>query len=277
MKKGKLIVILGQSGSGKTTLANEVILTGVILFDNKTLPHGIAPWEEEYPKALQELTTDLNNTSFYARKYVTRDIRKDDVGVIHATKEEMDKVCDVVLSGYKENDYYGFNTKEIINQIDNGKYPVIVTGFMQTLQLLLRRFYELGRLEDIYVVGIRSLLYDLDHYNKLEQNRYGKENINEHIRESAKRRFEESRLLARQYYYFGGMESETGVFDYVVKNIRFKYGRDIDLRKEGSFIYNIASRFDGVRTKEQLDKIMELIHCNLNEFTPVQEDEIKRI
>ena len=73
------------------------------------------------------------------------------------------------------------------------------------------------------------------------------------------------------------MESKTGIFDYVVKNFRFKYGRDIDLREIGNHIYNLASRFDIDRNEEQLQKIMDFIHCDLNEFTPVQDEEIKEI
>lgn len=275
MKKGKLIIILGPSGSGKTTLANQLILSGVLLDNHQLIPSNVHYTDEEYFEFLKKLTTNYDYKTFYAKKYVTRELRNDDVGVIHCTKEEMNSICDVIIPGYKEGDYIGFDVREMINQIDRNQYPVIVTGFMEALQIILRRFDELGRLDDVYMVGVRSLLESEASYKKLEQSRYGEANSN--TSESARRRYEHSLLFARQYYYFGGMDADTGIFDYIVTNLRFKYRPDKDLRNDGTVIYSLATRFNHVgRNPEEKERIKEFLNCDLSKFEPVQESEIKQ-
>lgn len=269
MGKGKLIIVVGQSGSGKTKLANEIILTGCMLNDNKTIPSNIWPEDEEYVSCLAEIVNDSNNSTYYASKYVTRDIRKDDVGVIKSTKEGIEKECDIVIPGYKEGDLIGINSDEIIEQIDQGKCLVLVTGFMDLLQLILRRLYELGRLDDVFIVGINGFLKDEETYESLEQSRY--DSSEQSVIESADSRFKHSRLFARQF-----MEL-SDILDWTVDNYRMKYVRDKDLRDEGTIIYNAANHLLEKRDDKKINAIVDFISCDLSEFVPVKNEEIKHI
>ena len=146
MQKGRLIIVVGKSGSGKTKLANEIILSSCMLNDNKKIPSNIYISDPEYPEYLASIVEDYNNSTFYAKKYVTRAIRKDDVGVVKGTKEKIESECDIVIPGYNEDDVIGISIDNIIKQIDEGKCPVLVTGFMELVQLILKRLYELDRL-----------------------------------------------------------------------------------------------------------------------------------
>lgn len=114
MKKGRLILIVGASGSGKTVLANEIIRKGAILNDQETIPRDCISGDNDYYDQLAKVGTNCMNTFFYAKKYLTREPRSEDVGIVHSTKDEMDSVCDIVMPGYKEGDYVGFNIDEII-------------------------------------------------------------------------------------------------------------------------------------------------------------------
>lgn len=278
-KKGKLIVIVGATGSGKTALANEVILRGVNTFDKKW---SLTPQDDGYFEELKEVTSDPDNTYFYARKYVTRDLRKEDTGIIHCTKEEMDSTCDVVVKGYKEEDYIGFNINEIISQIDQGKFPVIVTGFMEVLQLILKKFDELGRLDDICMVGIDGPTYSREEFIELERKRHNYE-MDDSILDSADKRFKQSRLFLRQYYYFRDFtkhsEKSVGMlYDTVVPNLRFKYA-ETDTREAGEYIFSFVdnSTLGGHRNEKQIKKIKEFIGCDLSIFKPVEDKEVKHI
>ena len=60
---------------------------------NKELVNLLSEVEEvygEYKGYLKNMNYDYK--TFYAKKYVTRELRNDDVGVIHCTKEEMDSI-----------------------------------------------------------------------------------------------------------------------------------------------------------------------------------------
>ncbi len=267
MSKGKLIIVVGKSGSGKTSLANEIILTGVMLNDNKSIPSGIS----EYPEKLASIVEDSNNSTFYAKKYVTRTIRKDDVGVVRGTKEQIESECNIVIPGYNEDDVIGINIDKIIKQIDEGKYPVLVTGFMELLQLVLKRLYELGRLNDVFLVGINSFLNDEKQYADLEQSRY-ETNDTKLTSQSADSRFKHTRLFARQY------AESIDIFDWIVDNYRMKYAHEKDLRGEGTVIQNVARNPRlWERDEKQKKAIIDFICCDLKSFEPVQDSEIKRL
>lgn len=271
MSKGKLIIIVGKSGSGKTKLANEVILSGCLFNDDKYIPSNIYSYDPEYPIYLSNIVNDDNNSVFYAKKYVTRDIRKDDVGVIKGTKEEIGSTCDVIVPGYNDGDIIGINMNEIIGQIDQGKSPVLVTGFMELVQLILKKLNELGRLDDVFLVGINSFLNDEKQYADLEQSRYETKDT-ELASQSADSRFKHTRLFARQY------AESIDIFDWIIDNYRMKYAHEKDLRGEGAVILNVARNPRlWERDEKQKKAIIDFICCDLKSFEPVQDSEIKRL
>lgn len=271
MSKGRLIIVVGKSGSGKTTLANEIILTGCMLNDNKSIPSGISIRDPEYQKYLASIVDDSNNSIFYAKKYVTRSIRKDDVGVVKGTKEEIESECNIVIPGYNEDDVIGINIDKIIEQIDEGKSPVLVTGFMELLQLVLKRLYELGRLDDVFLVGINSFLNGEKQYTDLEQSRYETKDT-ELAKQSADKRFIHTRLFARQY------AESIDIFDWSIDNYRMKYAHEKDLRGEGAVIQNVAAKPRQLqRDDKQKKAIIDFICCDLKSFEPVHDSEIKHV
>ena len=271
MSRGRLIIVVGKSGSGKTRLANEIILTGCMLNDNKSIPSDIYIDDPEYSGNLASIVDDSNNSTFYAKKYVTRTIRKDDVGVVKGTKEKIESECDIVIPGYNENDVIGRNINKIIKQIDEGKCPVLVTGFMELVQLILKRLYELGRLDDVFLVGINSFLNDEEQYTNLEQSRYENKDT-ELARQSADNRFRHTRLFVRQY------ADAINIFDWTIDNYRMKYAHEKDLKEEGTVIQHVATIPRQLeRDDKQKTAIIDFISCDLKSFEPVKDSEIKRL
>ena len=269
MKKGRLILIVGPSGSGKTVLANSIIRNGVSFLNDETLPSNIYEYDSNYYEELAKITTNFENDYFYARKYLTREPRKEDIGIIHASKEEMETKCNIIMPGYKDGDFVGLNTNEIISQIDKGKHPVLVTGIMGVAQEVVKEFYERNRLDDIYLVGIYAFLKKSSEYVKLEKGRYQGSIKETNAIESAQKRSSESRLFARQFNEFFPM------FDYIFDNLRLKYAHDPDHKKEASCICSLSeSNLPLDRNEEQKRKLMEFISCNLEKFEPVKDEEI---
>lgn len=269
MKKGRLILIVGTSGAGKSVLANEIIRKGAILNGEESMPSNCIQGDEDYYDELAKISSNRDNTFFFAKKYLTREPRSEDVGIAHSTKAEMDSVCDVVMPQYKEGDYVGFNVEEIISQIDKGKCPIIVTGIMGAIQEIIKAFYERKRLDDIYLVGIRGFLMDMDKYIKLEKGRYRGRVMESSTIESAQKRCHTSRKFARIIGDFSSM------FDYEFDNYRLKYFREPDLAEEAINICTFAQYPSLDRSEEQTRSLMEFISCNLNELEPVREDEIR--
>ena len=269
MSKGRLIIVVGKSGSGKTRLANEIILTGCMLNDNKRILSGIYMGDPKYSEYLSNIVDNPNNSTFYAKKYVTRAIRKDDVGVIKGTKEKIESECDIVIPGYNEDDLIGINIEKIIKQIDEGKCSILVTGFMELVQLILKRLYELGRLDDVFLVGINSFLNDEKQYENLEHSRYESKDI-ELANKSADNRFRHTRLFARQY------AEAINIFDWTIDNYRMKYATEKDLRGEGTLIQHMATMPRQLeRDDRQKKAIIDFISCDLKSFEPVHDSEIK--
>lgn len=271
MKKGKLIIVIGSSGSGKNTLSNEIILSGLMFNDNVSIPSNIWKDDPEYISYLSKYTSDQSKSMFYATKYVTRELRSEDVGVTKCSVDEMRSKCDVIIPGYNDNDFIGFDMNEIISQIDQSKTPVIVTGFMEALQLILKKFYELGRLDDVFIVGINDFLRDEVSYTGLEQKRYENEDAHSMVTSSAENRFKHSRVFARQYTDF------HDILDWDFDNYRMKYATEPDIRREGTVIEHYVSHSQYARSEEKTKRILEFIACDLKDFQPVQDGEIRHL
>ncbi len=233
MSKGKLIIITGTSGVGKSKLADEIIEHGY--FNDQKVE--------------------------YANKYLMRAPRQEDKGIIYATKEEIEAKCDVILPGYRDGDYIGLNTKDIFDEIDKGKYLIVVSGFMEFLQKVLSQFAKENRLNDILVVGIHGFLIDSSDYTTLGDRR-GQNNDNEY-----NKRFMQSRLFIRQY------DEWEDIFDYQVKNFRAKGLIKYDLTDDVYSISNLAVR-NIERDSESLKTIRDFITCDLSKSKPVNDDEI---
>ena len=269
MQKGKLIIIVGPSGSGKTLIANEIILAGQ-MFEDRMGTH-MYPADERYIPYLKEHASDSSKSTFYATKYLTRKPRPDDIGVVHSTIDEMRSKCDIIMPGYNDGDFIGFNTDEIMNQIDQGKTPIIVSGFMEALQLILKKFADKGRLDDVFIVGIDGFLKSEESYTNLEHQRYKSDEEREVTLESAKKRFMHSRLFARQYVTFHNM------LDWVIQNYRMKYIKEPDVLGDATVIQDVVSKGYYERTEEQKEKLVEFINADLSQIEPVKESEIKLI
>lgn len=205
MSKGKLLIAVGQSDSSKTKQANEIILSKCIIENDGIIPNDIWPKDSQYTSYLAKLVADSGNITFLVKKYITGDTEEDEVGTIKCSKKEIESKCDIIVSDYEDNDLIGINLSEIINQIDNGKFPVLDTSSMEFLQLILQKFYNLGRLDDVYTIGMNNFSKTEQSYIKLEQDRYGESESSEAILKMANKRFEQAKVFAIQYIQFMGI------------------------------------------------------------------------
>lgn len=255
MEKGKLIIVMGPSGSGKTMLANEIIRSGIFNDEeHKKIEESRRP-EGMKEKESEEIPVSI----FYAPKYVTRDLKDGDVSVIKCSYDKMEQSCDVIIPGYRDDDFIGFNVDDILKQIDEGKTLVIATGFMEALQEILKKFMDKDRLNNIFIVGMNTFTKDGENYNRLTKDAKSED---ENISDDANKRLEQSALFVEQYKEF------KEIFDMDVRNYQMKYEGSPNLRGEGYTIYHHASK-PIERDSDQLSAIKDFVSCDLSKYNKV--------
>lgn len=238
MEKGKLIIIMGPSGKGKTMLADAVI--------------GSEHLGEDENEVVE---TGKENSILYAPKYVTRDLKDGDTNVIQCSSDEIEKLCDVIIPGYRDGDLIGFNVSEIFKQIDEGKTLVIATGFMKALQEILKKFIDEDRLNDIFMVGMNTFDKDKSNISKLTEDANSDD---EDISDDASKRLEQSAIFVKQFKEFKPM------FDFIVTNYDARYE---NLSGEGAIVCLHAQRSLDRDDDEQIETINNFITCDLSEYT----------
>lgn len=139
---------------------------------------------------------------------------------------------------------------------------------MGAIQEIVKAFYERKRLEDIYLVGIRGFMINMNQYTKLERRRYKGRVIESGAIESARKRCDISKKFARQYCEF------EEIFDCEFDNYRVRYLKDPDLDEQATNVCFSAQCASLNRGEKQIRNLMEFISCNLDELEPVREDEI---
>ena len=203
---------------------------------------------------------------FFEPKYVTRAKRVDDVDVIPTNADYIYSNCDCVIKGYKEDDIVGLNISEIIKEIDEGKCPVIVTGFIELLQEILKRFMQLDRLDDICIVGLHSYTYTTDELIKLQQERLGTSTLTPEIRDSSERRANKARTMDTF------LSDYEGIFDVLIRNyfshdLTSTNAKNIDIVQEA---IKLSQTYVKHSKKSLVQRILiqEFIKINISKIDP---------